>query len=245
MITEYKLYSDERKEKHDGIQYLTIGGVVCTNNGRHRLLSRFKNLRRRYGLDGEIGWKNISNYYLDAYKASVDVFFDDRHARYSLLSVNRTSPDWRAFREKLRKTPNHDGLLTSIYYQFLLTTFGPLRDTKRWEVFPDAGYFSRDKVLDRVEFLFNRTYKKAFGPKSTRTIRLARALDSKDNDLVQLADLLLGCSACSPYACTPESRPREALLMHFRARRDQTRTTQRSLPKLSTHHWVPPDRFFS
>jgi hypothetical protein len=65
-----------------------------------------------------------------------------------------------------------------MFYQFLLVTFGPLRDTKRWWVYPDSGLFSREAVLTRVEFLFNLTYKQAFGPKSSRIIRLARSCDS-------------------------------------------------------------------
>jgi hypothetical protein len=92
----------------------------------------------------------------------------------------------------MRHSSNHDDPLVSAYYQFLLTTFGSLNDTQRSWMFPDAGYFSKDNVLQNVEFLFNRIYKKTFWPKSNRIIRLTTALDSKKNDLIQLADVLLG-----------------------------------------------------
>ena len=132
-----------------------------------------------------------------------------------------------------------------VQYQFLLVTFGALRDSQRWWVYPDSGFFSRDQILERVEFLFNRTYKKAFGPKTSRIIRLARALDSKHADLIQLADLLLGCSACAEYAYTPQSSPRRALLMHFQDRLNTTKVTQRGMPKCVVRAWITPEHFFA
>jgi hypothetical protein len=242
MITEYELYSDERKEKRNETRYLTIGGLICTDKGRDRLLAKLKDLREV--LTGEVGWKHVSPFYVQAYKAWLDVFFDDPHARYSVLSVNQTSQDWLTFRRQLHRSNSHDDPLASAYYQFLLVTFAPLRDSQRWCVYPDSGYFSRDKVLDRVEFLFNRTYKKAFGPKSSRIIRLARALDSKHADLIQLADLLLGCSACAEYSYTPQSSGRRALLMHFQDRLNATNLTKRGQRKISVRSWIPPEQFF-
>jgi len=137
----------------------------------------------------------------------------------------------------------HNDMLASIYYQFLLTTFGKLSDAKRWRVYPDAGFFSKDTVLDRVEFLFNRTYKKAFGPKSSRIVRLARALDSKQNELIQLADLMLGCVACAEFAYAPESVPRREFLAHFTERKDASSVTERGLSRFVIRSWVPPEKF--
>ena len=139
MITEYELYSDERKEKHNGNSYLTIGGLVCTDKGRDRLQAKLKDLRN--DLTGEVGWKKVSTFYVEAYKAWLDIFFDDPHARYSILSINQTSKDWQAFRRRLRRANNHYDPLASAYYQFLLVTFGSLHDSQRWWVYPDFGLF--------------------------------------------------------------------------------------------------------
>jgi hypothetical protein len=70
-----------------------------------------------------------------------------------------------------------------------------------------AGLFSKDAVFDRVEFLFNRTYKRAFGPKSSRVIRLVRPRDSSATDLIQLTDVLLGAFTCSPASDSSRSWP--------------------------------------
>ena len=125
----------------------------------------------------EMKWEKVSRRYADAYRAWIDVFFEDPFARYSLFQIDVSGPAWNSFQPRTDQRASRDDRLASAYHQFLLVTFGTLRDTKRWWVYPDAGFFSRDSVLDRVEFLFNRTYKIAFGPQHSRIIRLARARD--------------------------------------------------------------------
>jgi len=239
MITEYEVYSDERWDKTPQANHMCLGGIICTNKGRERLLSALASVRTSEGLHGEAGWKKVSNHYIEAYKKWLDIFFDDPHARFNLLVVNLVSADWQTMKGRSKR----DVYLASVYYQFLLTTFGRLSDTKRWWVYPDAGFFSHDQLLDQVEFLFNRTYKKAFGPKSSRIIRLARARDSKKHDLIQLADLLLGCEACTQHSITPDSVPRKVLLDYFQDRRRTTPSTERRIAKISVCNWVLPEKF--
>jgi hypothetical protein len=92
VITEYELYSDERRQSAPGADYLTLGGLICTDAGRIRLLAGVKQVRDRYGLHGEIRWTKASTRYFEAYRECVDVFFDDPFARYSLrLAFSRRS----------------------------------------------------------------------------------------------------------------------------------------------------------
>jgi hypothetical protein len=231
-------------EAHDGSTYLSIGGVICTYRGQERLLAELQQVRLSHALNEEMRWGKVSNRHLRGYMEWLDAFFDDPHVRYVMLSVNRSTSVWRSFRAQFRGSSANDLALASVYYQFLLVAFGPLRDTKRWWVYPDAGFFSRDSVLDRVEFLFNRTYKKAFGARSSRIIRLARSLDSKISDLIQLTDLLLACSACTQYHYRPTSQAKSNLLKHFVGRvAASTGRTQRGLPRCLVRAWVPQDQF--
>jgi len=170
MITEYELYSDERKHKNANGNHLLLGGVICTDKGRMRLRDALSQVRNKFGLSREMRWSKVSKAYLDAYKAWMDVYFADPYARFSLLTANLSSSEWSKFRPNPKGCSSRDQKLISVFYQFLLVSFGALRDTKRWWVYPDAGFFTRDSVLKRVEFLFNRTYKRAFGPKTSRII---------------------------------------------------------------------------
>jgi hypothetical protein len=240
MITEYELYSDERYQDSSS---LLLGGVICTEQRRAILESALRKVRSEATLTHEMRWAKVSKKYLDAYKAWIDVFFDDPYPRFSLLRVNLSDPLWQSFRPRFDRRSTKDDKLASVFYQFLLVSFGPLRDTKRWWVYPDAGFFSRDTMLDRVEFLFNRTYKKAFGPKTSRIIRMARAQDSKSEDLIQLADVLLGAIGCDVSGRHPESPARAALVHHCRERLDAAPFTKRGLARLSVRDWQIPDQF--
>ena len=243
MITEYELYSDERYQNHENIRYLLLGGIICTNKGRDRLHRELQKVRSRFDLTKEMRWTRVSRRFLEAYKSWVDVFFEDAFARYSMLIVNVSEPAWTNFCPVKNKRPSKDDKLASVFYQFLLCSFGPLRDMKRWWVYPDAGFFSKDTVLDRIEFLFNRTYKRAFGAKTSRIIRLARARDSKKEDLVQLSDVLLGAVGCHILGSTIESGPRSCLIEYCKERMGSESKTRRGLDKVKWVTWVEPDKF--
>ncbi|MEZ5590996.1 MAG: hypothetical protein R3F53_09955 [Gammaproteobacteria bacterium] len=240
MITEYELYSDERYQDSSS---LLLGGVICTEQRRAILENALRRVRSEAKLTHEMRWTKISKKYLDAYRAWIDVFFDDPYPRFSLLRVNLSGPLWQSFCPRSDRKSTKDDKLASVFYQFLLVSFGPLRDTKRWSVYPDAGFFSKDTVLDRVEFLFNRTYKKALGSKTSRIIRMARAQDSKSEDLIQLADILLGAVGCNISGKIPESPPRAELVHYCHERFKAEPTTKRGLDRLSVRDWQIPDQF--
>lgn len=243
MITEYELYSDEREHRNAEGKHLLLGGVVCTDKGRVRINDELNEVRAEFSLHREMRWAKVSNAYLDAYKAWMNVFFNDPYARFSILNINLSGPRWRTFNPSPQKRPSRDHKLASAFYQFLLVTFGPLRDTKRWWVYPDAGFFSRDEVLGQVEFLFNYTYKKAFGPKTSRIIRFARSRDSKSQDLIQLADLLLGASACGTLGPMPSSKARRSLVGYWQQQLRETPKTRKGIDRFSQRLWVPADEF--
>jgi uncharacterized protein DUF3800 len=243
MITEYELYSDESRRPAGTGTHLLLGGVICTKTGRARLLDKLTRVRSSYGLSKEMKWAKISIAYLEAYRAWVDIFLADPFASFSMLAIDTAASAWSAFSPRRGRRALADDRLASAFYQFLLVTFGPLRDTKRWWVYPDRGLFSRENVLSRVEFLFNRTYKIAFGPKTSRIIRLARSTDSRAADLIQLADVLLGAFACQYLNVTPQARAKADLLRHCIDRTRSVPTTQRGQEKVSVFPWRPPEQF--
>lgn len=243
MVTEYVLYSDERTMHSPGHKYLFLGGVIATRVGERRLLRALAAVRDQHNLKREVRWGKISPRYLEAYRAWVEAFFNDPYARCVVLQVDQSDPAWTALRPRADRAPTKDQRLAWVFHQFLLVAFGPLRDTKRWWVYPDAGLFSHDRVLDPVEFLFNRTYKRAFGPKTSRIIRLARSKDSTLYDLIQLADVLLGAISLVQLGAQPESPAKQAFLSYFRNRMASEPQTQRGLKKIVCQGWMPPEEF--
>jgi hypothetical protein len=242
LVTEYELYADERRPSREN-KWFWFGGVVCTDKGRSRLLAGLSNVRTQYSMSHEMKWGRASTYHFEAYRAWVDVFFNDPFVRFSLFRIDPSSPEWVSFQPRPARRPSGDDRLRSAYYQFWLVTFGPLRDTKRWWVYADKGLFRSDAELRRVEISFNRTYKRAFGPKSSRIIRLAQARDSKTTDLVQLADVLLGAFSLHVMDKRPKSPGRALLVEYCATMLGMKPTTQRGLPRLSFEHWVLPENF--
>jgi hypothetical protein len=241
MVTEYKLYSDERYYDN---RCNFFGGLICTDLGVIRINTKCAEVRERFKLVRELKWGKISKDYLEAYKAWADIFFDDPFARFVGLKIDTTGTAWREFnpQDRKKKVPRDDKL-KSAFHQFLLVSFGPLRDTKRWTVFHDAGLFKKDSVLNTIEFRFNKTYKRAFGQKTSRIIRFARSIDSKSKDLIQLVDVLLGVFSCIHLSEMPASEPKKKLCEHCQTRLSETGTTQKKLPRLTWHQWLPPDKF--
>ena len=240
MITEYELYSDERYQDPNS---LLLGGIICTSQRRAILESALMKVRSEANLTHEMRWRKVSKKYLDAYKAWIDVFFNDPYSRFSLLHLNLADQQWQSFSPRFNRKSTYDDKLASVFYQFLLVSFGRLGDKKRWWVYPDAGFFSKDTVLDRVEFLLNRTYKKAFGSNTSRIIRRAQARDSKSEELIQLADVLLGAIGCKVAAKNPNSPARASLVCHGSEQLDTTPLTKRGLPRLSVYDWQVPNQF--
>jgi hypothetical protein len=239
MTTNYQLYADERKTDN----WFWFGGVVGTDTGCSRLVGKLSDVRAHHGLTREMKWGKVSRRYADGYRAWVDVFFQDPSVRFSLFQIDLSSEEWVSLQLHPGRRPSRDDRLISAYYQFLLVTFGPLHDSKRWCVYPDAGLFSRDRVLNQVEFRFNKTYKRAFGPKQSRIIRRASARDSAVTDLVQLADVLLGALSFHVLNDRPDSLPKAELVDYCAARLEVSPNTQRGIRRLSIERWVPPQSF--
>ena len=238
-ITEYHLYSDERLHPKP---YIILGGIVCTDKGADRIHDQLSKVRADYGLTREMRWTKISRKYSEEYTAWIDAFFQDNFSRFSMLVIDTSDPRWLQLKTSQRRTQS-DSLLSSAFYQFLLTTFGKLRDTKRWHVFHDRGFFRRDEVINQIEFRFNSTYKKAFGSNTSRIIRSAQSRDSKQEDLIQLADVLLNVFSHFVLDIKVHNIAKCGMVDHGKNKLDRTPKTKRGFDKLSVHQWVHPSDF--
>lgn len=233
MITEYELYSDERVHRNASGKHLLLGGVVCTDNGRKRLREALSKVRLRFSLSHEMRWAKVSKAYLDAYTEWMGVFFQDPFARFSLLSINES--DWRQIHPRSETAPSHDEQRAEQFYEFLTFTFGPPRDTRKWWVYPDAGFFSKDAVLSKVETLYNRTH---YGLGRGRFIRRADSRDSRSEDLIQLSDVLLAVIACDMLGPMPTSPPKRSMVEYWQQQHADTPTTRKGLDRLSYSTWA-------
>jgi hypothetical protein len=96
MTNEYQLYADERWTGH----WFWLGGVVGTDKGCSRLLRELSDVRAHHGLSREMKWEKVSKSYFDAYRAWVDVFFEDPFVRFSLLQIDLSSREWASLQPR-------------------------------------------------------------------------------------------------------------------------------------------------
>jgi hypothetical protein len=230
-ISIHELYADERFSG----SLMWLGGLSCSRARAAILSDRLAEIRKVHQLTAEMKWAKISSRYLSAYREWADVFFDDRYVKYTLFRIDRSGAEWNSFQPSPGRMASNDEKLASAYHQFLLRTFGALRDNRRWSVYPDAGLFSRDAVFTRVNFRFNKTYMRAFGNRNGRTIQLIRPSNSRTTDLIQLADVLLGTFARMAIREPINSVAKRAFVEHCSARFTAS--------AVSLFSWVPPERF--
>jgi hypothetical protein len=250
MVNYYELYTDETyiNIKAQSQEYMVLGGLICTDKGRERLLVKLEQVRKQHNKGGEMKWNKISNSKLDfeAYKDWVNVFFEDRFARYVLFSINKSDETWvNYYRQKRQKESReatnvaYQEVLSAAYHQVLLVSFGKLHDTKRWIVYPDKGLF-RDAILEMTKKHFNRTYK---FPKSSNNIRFMEFRDSDKYDLLQLTDVLLGAFSHDYLDASASVRgTKYDILEHCKGAIQQRGFTDKKLLKLVSKNWVPEDQ---
>jgi len=189
-------------------------------------------------------WTKASHRHCDAYIACLKVFFDDPFARYSVLSANTGSREWKLLNPtQTSGTTSVDSKRASAYHQFMVISFAKLSDTRRWWVHPDEGFFKSERMWRSVEYLFNRTYKQAFGLKTSRVIRLVCSLDSHSEDLLQLSDIILGAVSALEIRHVPRSACRQTLVQHMRWGLRARPHTTRGLAKVQIAHWTDPRQF--
>jgi hypothetical protein len=216
-VQDYEIYADETYI-HGPIAF-ALGALICTPRRSEILSRQIRKVRDTFHYEGEVKWKKTSMQKIAFYKALLDVFFDDRYARFSIFSVTK-GPDWSAWasteEERFFKT----------YYLFLKRIAGP---NSRYDVYVDEKSLQKQYRWDKLHFLINRSRRDDWGLRR-RNLRSLKPIDSKSSDLLQLSDLLLG-SLTSTAGMDAKAKLRQHVL---------ARSADAPPKKLRSENWTPP-----
>lgn len=218
-IQDYNIYCDEtflRKQVA-----FAFGGLICTPRRAEILRNSLQQIRLKYNYFGEVKWKKVSHKVVQIYKDFIDLFLHDPFARFVSMKVKKGSY-WKGWGS------SEEERFFKAYYVFLMRNIGPY---SRFYVYPDEKPIQKNYRWDRLHFLINRARRDNWGIKH-RNIKELRPLNSKDEDLLQLTDLLLGC-------LTSNAGANAKMLLQQWVYEHLTDITERGGFKFRVEEWTP------
>ncbi|KLU05723.1 phage protein [Rhodopirellula islandica] len=195
MATEFVIFTDESVK--DGAYFSNFyGGVLVRSRDLLRVTAQLSECKAEQNLHGELKWTKVTENYLDKYKTVMDAFFDLVAADLAKVRIMFTNNTYvpQGLTSEQRQSEYH-----RLYYQFIKHGFGL--------VFSNEEHDEPKRVrlnMDQMPTSREETAKfKSFIEALSRNPEMRRAnvdfdkrqiaeVDSKDHDLLQCLDVVLG-----------------------------------------------------
>lgn len=202
---DFEVYCDENHpelftSKKPTAEYLMIGSLWLPGQLRDDVKTKIWQLRKQYGIWGEIKWRKVSNRSLAFYKAVIDLFESyGEQLRFRCIAVNH-----REFDSNWCQSDNELGFY-KFYYQVLHHW---ILDFNSYRVFCDV---KSNRELTRLHVLKDCLS----NANLTANIPDIQALPSQQVALIQLTDLLLGIASSRLNNSLREKSPKTQLVEYL------------------------------
>lgn len=183
---EMNIYCDESCHlEHDNSNIMVLGAICCPNHYRLDIFKQIRQIKKDFGLSEnfEIKWTKVSDTKVDFYINLIEYFFNNKNLNFrgliipdkSIVNNKKYNQDWETFYYKM-------------YYYLLRNLINP---QCRYNIYIDIkdtkGSEKRKKLLEILN-----TITKDYLYSKELSVKKLQAVQSKEVELIQLADLIMG-----------------------------------------------------
>ena len=173
-------------------RYLVLGGIIAETHDLPAILNRISETKRTYNLTRELKWTKVSRAYLAHYQAVVNTFFElfvEHSIHFHCLIVDTRRVDHALYNQGSAEIG-----FSKFIYQLLVNKFGRMhREYAPFNVYLDSR--TTKQSLDELRDILNNGIAKRHDIHS-RPYRRLQFRDSKESDLIQITDILIGAIGC-------------------------------------------------
>lgn len=207
---------------------MVLGAIWCPLDKAREISVRLREIKARHKLNSkfEIKWTKVSPGKIQFYIDVIDYFFDDDDLHFRALIIpDKSRLNHRAFGQ------DHDTWYYKMYFDMLKVILSP---DARYRIYIDIkDTRSATKIVKLHEVLCNNLY-----DFSRMIIERVQSVQSRDVELIQLADLLIGAISYVNRELSG-NRGKEALIerMRQRSRYSLKQTTLLRENKVNVLRW--------
>jgi len=182
---DYKIFCDESCT-HSGPQYMVIGGLWVPSAIETDLRNQITELRKRRGLYREFHWQKLSGGVIDAYQEFLDLFFNLQTLKFNCIVIDKKNKDFTAYNQGDKELGFY-----KLYEKLIIGNTDPAHS---YLLYVDHRTTRKASRLIDLQSAVNAHWQSKVDTNEA-IIRVIEARDSKQEDIIQLADILLGALA--------------------------------------------------
>lgn len=224
------VYCDESCHlEHDNSNIMVIGGVWCSKNRVKAISDKIKALKEQYQIkpNTEIKWVKVSNNKEEFYKKLVELFFEEEINFRCIVVTDKSKLRHNDYNQ------DHNLFYDKMYYYMLLNI---IEMKEQYNIYVDIkDSYTNEKCITLNKYISNK-----YNDKNGDIIQKIQPINSKESQLLQLADILIGAiSYCNRGINTNKTKCNILELIKKKSGFDLLHTTGYGSRKFNIFMWDP------
>ena len=180
---EYNFYGDESCHMmYDDSQFMVLGVIRCPKQLSHKISKQIKEIKLNHGLspDFEIKSTKVSSGQLSFYKELINYFINEKELAFRAVIIDKYILDHK----------KHNQTHTDFYYKMYYVLLKELIMVGRNYIYLDYKDTSSHKRCEYLNNVMNNAFHHLIREGDTEFH--IQQIDSKESNILQLTDLLIG-----------------------------------------------------